>query len=105
MLDRFLDNLADSPAVPVGFIIFTVYLAAMYFLNKERSEVKRMRGSSRFQPNWGSSRAERSRRRSRRRKEGFKPRWNQREGEPEPGAKPEETESAGGEDPRSPTTG
>ena len=77
-----MDQLLGSPAASVAFIIFVVYLVLFYFMQRERSQVSRMRGPRRFSPSWSSGRRTR-RRRSSRTRDGFRPRWSREETNPE----------------------
>lgn len=74
-----LDQLTGSPMAAIGFIFFVIVLGGIYLVNRERSQVQRMRGPRRFQPDWRRSGSPRSRTRRRRRSGGaFKPAWNER---------------------------
>ena len=73
MLDRFF----ESPAVAFGFILFVFFLGGIYLVNRERSQVQRLKGPRRFQPDWGRTRGGKKKRRAKKRS-GFHPSWNPR---------------------------
>jgi hypothetical protein len=76
MLDRWF----ESPMVPLGFIVFVVFLAMIYFVNRERAQVRRLKGPRRFRPEWGRRHDGLRSRRPRARSGGeFKPAWTKRE--------------------------
>jgi len=72
-----LDRLVQSPIIPIGFIIFVVVLLLVFLVNREQTHVQRLRGPTRFQPDWGRTRRGGSRRRRRRRMPSgeFRPDW------------------------------
>lgn len=72
-----LDRLLEHPVVALGFIVIVVFMAGFYLMNRERAKVARMRGPTRFQPDWGRTSAT-GRRRRRRRSGSFSPEWNRK---------------------------
>ncbi len=82
-----LDRLFESPMFSVAAILFVAYMAGVYFLNRERAAVSRLRGRKRFSPDWAKSRhgARRRRRRIGTASRGeFKPDWTHRPSKPSP---------------------
>lgn len=77
-----LDRLIESPMLPIGFIAFVLILAAVYFVNRERAQVQRLKGPRRFQPEWSRKDGRRRRRRRSRAGGQFKPSWTRSEPEP-----------------------
>ena len=76
MLDRWF----ESPMVPFGFIVFVAFLAMIYFVNRERAQVRRLKGPRRFRPEWDRRHGGLRSRRPRARSGGeFKPAWTKRE--------------------------
>lgn len=106
-----LDRLLQSPAVPIGFVVFVIVLFFVYLTNRERTHIQRMKGGARFQPDWSRTRRGRTRRRRRGRMRSgeFRPDWGStrvdwRSGdEQEEPTEPESPENP--ENPKSPDPG
>lgn len=90
-----LDRLFHSSGAAFAFIFFVIILFIFYMVNRERSQVQRLKGPRRFEPRWTARGG--SRRRRRRRPGGqFKPDWNRRD-RPDP--------VSGADDPEAPPGG
>ena len=74
-----LDRLLESPMLPIGFIAFVLLMAGVYFVNRERAQIERLRGPRRFQPAWSRKDGRRRRRRRRRTGGQFNPGWSRSE--------------------------
>jgi hypothetical protein len=76
-----LDALFNSPLFAIGFIFFVLVLGLIYMANRERAQVKSMKGPRRFRPDWSRTGVRRRKRRWRR--DRFRPEWDR-----EPARKP-----------------
>ena len=69
------EQLLSSPLIAVGLLVLVVYMAAVYFTQKERAKVHHMKGRKGFTPKWSSGRRHRARRRAGA-EGGFRPQWD-----------------------------
>ena len=75
-----LDRLLESPMLPIGFIALVLCMAGVYFVNRERAQVHRLKGPRRFRPTWTRKDGRRPDRRRHSRAGGqFKPGWSRDE--------------------------
>jgi hypothetical protein len=95
-----LDALFNSSLFAIGFIFFVLVLGLIYLANRERAQVKSMKGPRRFQPDW--SRTGVTRRKRRWRRDRFRPEWDREAGKKARDLRlvegGQETEGEGGKD-------
>lgn len=71
-----LERILNSPLPAIAFIIVVVYMVGVYFMHKEHEAVNRMRGRTRFTPQWNRRADGPRRRRISHRSGEFSPQWN-----------------------------